>query len=140
MDYCEKGDLESQIQQCRAKRIRIPEDTIWNYLAQILAGLEACHYHGCPDSDNLPDEVVPSTGTSILHRDIKPANIFIDSSGTLKLADFGLSKEMAPSCFTESYVGTPLFIAPEMALKTPYNAKSDIWSVGCVAYELCSLT
>ena len=78
----------------------------------------------------------------ILHRDIKPANILIDGTGgSIKLGDFGLSRELGEhSEFAKTYVGTPYYMSPEQVSERPkYNEKSDIWSVGCIIYELAAL-
>lgn len=73
----------------------------------------------------------------IMHRDLKPANIFIDSDGTLKLGDLGLGRAMSSQTF-EAYsrVGTPLYMSPEVLDGSGYDTKSDVWSLGCIAYEL----
>eukprot|EP00069_Balaena_mysticetus_P016514 bmy_09785T0 len=76
----------------------------------------------------------------VLHRDIKSKNIFLTQKGKVKLGDFGsarlLSSAMAFAC---TYVGTPYYVPPEIWENMPYNNKSDIWSLGCILYELCTL-
>ncbi|MGH0117474.1 UNVERIFIED_CONTAM: hypothetical protein FKN15_078168 [Acipenser sinensis] len=77
----------------------------------------------------------------VLHRDIKAQNIFIANNGMkVKLGDFGIARmlnntmELARTC-----VGTPYYLSPEICENRPYNNKTDIWSLGCVLYELCTL-
>jgi serine/threonine protein kinase len=68
-----------------------------------------------------------------MHRDIKPANVFITGSGTLKLGDMGLGRQLSQeSVAAFSKVGTPLYMSPELLKGDGYDMKSDIWSLGCV--------
>eukprot|EP00241_Pyramimonas_parkeae_P004517 CAMPEP_0114243234 /NCGR_PEP_ID=MMETSP0058-20121206/10672_1 /TAXON_ID=36894 /ORGANISM="Pyramimonas parkeae, CCMP726" /LENGTH=918 /DNA_ID=CAMNT_0001356043 /DNA_START=298 /DNA_END=3054 /DNA_ORIENTATION=- len=74
---------------------------------------------------------------SFVHRDIKLSNIYLDNMMDVKLGDFGASKFLEG--VTHSFAGTPLNMAPEVLLRRPYNLSSDIWSLGVVLYELCTL-
>lgn len=76
----------------------------------------------------------------IMHRDLKPANIFIDNHDNLKLGDLGLGRDFTSQTM-EAYsrVGTPLYMSPEVLQGNGYDFKSDVWSLGCIAYELCAL-
>ena len=76
----------------------------------------------------------------IMHWDLKPANIFISADGDLKLGDLGLGWALSSQTF-EAYsrVGTPLYMSPEVLDGSGYDTKSDVWSLGCIAYELCTL-
>uniref|UniRef100_A0A8C5SPP1 non-specific serine/threonine protein kinase n=1 Tax=Laticauda laticaudata TaxID=8630 RepID=A0A8C5SPP1_LATLA len=77
----------------------------------------------------------------ILHRDIKTQNIFLSSNGiTAKLGDFGIARMLNNTMdFASTCVGTPYYLSPEICENKPYNNKTDIWSLGCVLYELCTL-
>lgn len=76
----------------------------------------------------------------ILHRDIKTKNIFVTKAMQIKLGDFGLSKMLdSQVSFAQSAVGTPYYLSPELCEGRPYNQKSDVWALGCVMYELCTL-
>ncbi|KAK7882933.1 hypothetical protein WMY93_029107 [Mugilogobius chulae] len=78
--------------------------------------------------------------TKGLHRDLKSKNIFLTENGTVKLGDFGSACVLNSSkAFAQTYVGTPYYVAPEIWDNQPYNNKSDVWSLGCVLYELCTL-
>ena len=114
MEYCHNGDLAAQIQRCRRKNTLIREDTIWSYLAQIAQALSDCHAE--LDAKGRQKQV-------ILHRDIKPENVFLDKDGILKLGDFGLSKAMANAAFTNTYVGTPYYMSPELINGQAYDQK-----------------
>ncbi|KAK7079945.1 Serine/threonine-protein kinase 36, partial [Halocaridina rubra] len=73
----------------------------------------------------------------ILHRDIKPQNILLASSGEAKLCDFGFSRKMGINTYVLTSVkGTPLYMAPEVIEEKPYDHTADLWSLGCIIYEL----
>jgi cGMP-dependent protein kinase len=73
-------------------------------------------------------------GKKIAHRDIKPDNIMIDERGYLKLIDFGTAIVLKD--FTNTIVGTPHYIAPEVLVGQGYNFSADYWSIGVTAYEI----
>ena len=75
-----------------------------------------------------------------MHRDLKPENIFISSAGILKLGDFGLAREISEeSMMARTDTGTADYIAPEVLQDKPYSFSCDMWSLGCIAYELLML-
>jgi len=164
MEYCGGGDLGSTIKKCRKSNVLLSEDTIWTYLYQMVLALDVCHYRtttttsttsstSSPTSSNSATTSAssssPSTSTfletqpplnAILHRDLKPENVFLDSQQNIKLGDFGLSKMLNDkSSFTNTYVGTPYYMSPELATGKNYDSKSDIWALGCIAFELGAL-
>ncbi|XP_056417998.1 serine/threonine-protein kinase Nek5-like isoform X2 [Hyla sarda] len=121
MEYCDGGDLMIRINKQRG--VLFDEDQILNWFVQISLGLKHIH------------------DRKVLHRDIKAQNIFLTDNGTVvKLGDFGIARilnstmELARTC-----VGTPYYLSPEICENRPYNNKTDIWSLGCVLYELCTL-
>uniref|UniRef100_T1IHJ2 non-specific serine/threonine protein kinase n=1 Tax=Strigamia maritima TaxID=126957 RepID=T1IHJ2_STRMM len=120
MDYCDGGDLYSKINA--QKGVHFSEDLILDWFVQICLAMKHVH------------------DRKILHRDIKAQNIFLTSTGILKLGDFGIAKvlnntvELARTC-----IGTPYYLSPEICENKPYNNKSDIWSLGCLLYELATL-
>ena len=95
------------------------EYELWSYLLQCLCGLKALH-----DLD-------------VMHRDIKSANILINKHGAAKLADFNVSKVVKQGLL-RTQTGTPYYASPEVWQDKPYNYKSDIWSLGCVIYEMAA--
>ncbi|XP_014669645.1 PREDICTED: serine/threonine-protein kinase Nek2-like [Priapulus caudatus] len=127
MEHCEGGDLERLINKCKVNKKLLDEDFVWKILHQLALALRTCHR--C------------KVGRTVLHRDIKPANVFLDSTNDVKLGDFGLSRILAhDSSFAKTFVGTPYYMSPEQMNNELYNEKSDIWSLGCLMYELCMLT
>ena len=122
MEYCEKGDLNLLIKSLKKSKTHLQETQIWTILTQLILALQHCHKK------------------RILHRDIKASNVFQDKNNTIKLGDFGLSKVLNPeSVFAYSKVGTPYYMSPEQIDEKQYNDKSDMWSLGCLIYELCEL-
>jgi NIMA (never in mitosis gene a)-related kinase len=75
---------------------------------------------------------------NILHRDLKSANIFLSKNGDAKLGDMNVSK-LAKKGLLMTQTGTPYYASPEVWKDSPYDHKSDIWSLGCVVYEMCAL-
>jgi serine/threonine protein kinase len=85
-------------------------------------------------------EVLHSQG--IVHRDIKPENILLtkENDTKIKLTDFGLSNIMGAGDVLKSKCGTPVYMAPEMLQRKPYNTAVDVWSVGIILYIIVSGT
>ncbi|XP_026566232.1 serine/threonine-protein kinase Nek3 isoform X2 [Pseudonaja textilis] len=120
MEYCDGGDLLQKIKFQKGKLF--PEDIILKWFAQMCLGVNYIHEK------------------HILHRDIKSKNVFLTQNGKIKLGDFGSAVLLkSPMAYVCSYVGTPYYVPPEIWENMPYNNKSDIWSLGCVLYELCTL-
>ena len=121
MEFASGGDLLNKIQDVKKKGSMIPEETIWSYMIQMIQGLRTLH------------------NMKILHRDLKCANIFLGADGkTIKLGDLNVSK-ITPKGLAHTQAGTPYYASPEIYQDKPYGAKSDMWSIGCVLYELCAL-
>ena len=119
MEYADDGDIAHKIQENLKRRLRFEESTLWEWIIQILEGLKYLH-------DN-----------KIMHRDLKCANIFLMKNGQLKIGDLNVSK-VAKNNMAKTQTGTPFYLAPEIWRDQPYDYKCDIWSVGCIIYELCT--
>jgi serine/threonine protein kinase len=119
MEFASGGDLLKKIQDHKKKGTYIPEETIWSYFIQMLQGLRTLH------------------SMKILHRDLKCANIFLGNE-TIKLGDLNVSK-VTQQGLAQTQAGTPYYCSPEVWQDKTYGSKSDIWSLGCVVYELCAL-
>lgn len=144
MEYCGGGDLAGVISACKESGEYVPENMVWSVFTQLTLALYRCHYNTDPppvgELFNATDGASPpQPDTVILHRDIKPDNVFLDEFNSVKLGDFGLAKILDQEHFmANTYVGTPYYMSPEVLLDKPFTPQSDIWSLGCVIYELCS--
>jgi|TARA_B110000305_G_C19400706_1_gene619983 NIMA (never in mitosis gene a)-related kinase len=78
---------------------------------------------------------------NIIHRDIKPQNIFLSKDNEAKIGDFGISKKLDNTLdMAKTQTGTPYYLSPEVCMGQKYDNKSDMWMLGCVLYELCTLS
>ncbi|XP_066467838.1 serine/threonine-protein kinase Nek2 [Tiliqua scincoides] len=128
MEYCEGGDLSTLITRCTKERHYLEENFVLRVLTQLTLALKECHRRS-------------NGGHTVLHRDLKPANIFLDGKRNVKLGDFGLARILNhDTSFAKTFVGTPYYMSPEQINRMSYNEKSDIWSLGCLLYELCALS
>uniref|UniRef100_A0A8C0FF49 non-specific serine/threonine protein kinase n=1 Tax=Bubo bubo TaxID=30461 RepID=A0A8C0FF49_BUBBB len=97
----------------------LPEDQVQTIAAQLVSALYYLHSH------------------RILHRDMKPQNILLGKDGVVKLCDFGFARAMSiHTMVLTSIKGTPLYMSPELVEERPYDHTADLWSVGCILYEL----
>lgn len=111
--------LQTLIKKKAEKGQKFKENFIWQVFHDILKGLKILHAH------------------NILHRDLKPGNIFF-VDGVAKLGDMNISKVMESS-FATTQAGTPYYTSPEIWNGEYYGNKCDIWSLGCLIYEIAML-
>ena len=116
MEYIEGRDLKHHVREHGAFEVRRGVEI----LAAVCDALAAAHQ------------------LDVVHRDIKPQNIILDRQEVVKVIDFGIAKlkDSVGTTMTDMFVGTPEYISPEMALGKAIDAKTDIYAVGVVMYEL----
>ncbi|CAI5524879.1 unnamed protein product, partial [Closterium sp. Naga37s-1] len=125
MELCNSGDLFDFIQS--APKGRLTEQQAASVMRQLLNALHHCHSLG------------------VLHRDVKPENILLcdrvphqsrDGDVRIKLSDFGVAGFLNEDGVCTDSAGTSEYMAPEVAMKAPYNAKADVWSAGVVLHAM----
>ena len=120
MEYADNGDLFQKIVTHQKAGTIYTEEEVWIVFIQIVRGLKALH------------------DLRIMHRDLKSANVFLYKNGRAKLGDMNVSK-VARKGLSYTQTGTPYYASPEVWRDQPYDVKSDIWSLGCVIYEMITL-
>ncbi|KAJ3112669.1 camp-dependent protein kinase catalytic subunit, partial [Phlyctochytrium bullatum] len=114
MEYVPGGDMFTHLRRNR----KFKEETARFYTVELVLALKHIHAQG------------------IVYRDLKPENILLTRSGHIKLADFGFACRLEKNQKTQTFCGTPAYIAPEIILKVAYDKSVDWWSLGIVSYEL----
>ena len=124
MELCDDENLRSFIDKHKNDETLIEEKDIIIIIKQICIGIREMH------------------NKKIIHRDLKPENIFMNKNKEIKIGDFGISKQLnlyKTHSLTLNKAGSNYYISPEILIKGIYNEKSDIWSLGCIIYELFTL-
>lgn len=102
-----------------SQRDKLPEGMATFYIVEVMEALEVLH------------------NQNMLYRDLKPENILIGINGHVKLADFGLSKELRRGDeYSNTFCGSPEYLCPEMLLGNPHNKTMDYYTLGCLLYEM----
>jgi serine/threonine-protein kinase len=114
MEFVDGEDLASVVRRIG----RLSPDKATEIARQICAGLAAAHERG------------------VIHRDLKPANVMLDGAGKIRITDFGLAGIAASIQGADIRAGTPAYMAPEQLAGKEVTAKSDIYSLGLILYEI----
>jgi len=121
MEYCPEGDLKMKIEDEYAS---FTEEWIRTLFAQLLQAVQYLH------------------SKNVIHRDLKSQNVFLAHDGRVRLGDFGLCRHTARTAAQKSasmtHAGTDCYMAPEMLSSSKYGKPADVWSLGCVLYEMCT--
>lgn len=122
MEYSDGGNLRQLVKmRAREKMGPFPEAVVVSWFAQLVLAVAYIH------------------GKNVLHRDLKAQNVFLTRKNVVKLGDFGISKALAGDDTANTACGTPESMSPEICRGEPYGKKSDIWSLGCILYEMLML-
>ena len=121
MEYVDNGDLNKLLLDYQYDGDYFEEKRILNWLFQVCLTLIYLQKH------------------NIIHGDIKPSNIFLMADDSIKLGDFGISKEVTLSSDSVILIGTPIYTSPEIINKKNVSFKTDIWSLGVTFLQLISL-
>ena len=125
MEFCEGENLRNFIEKNINNNTLIDEKILIKIIKQLCIGIKEIH------------------DKKIVHRDLTPENIFMNKNMEVKIGDFGISKNLdlfKTHTPTTKKAGTDNYIAPEILYKGIYNEKSDMWSLGCIIYELFNLS
>ncbi|XP_034295093.1 serine/threonine-protein kinase Nek4 isoform X5 [Pantherophis guttatus] len=120
MGFCEGGDLYHKLKEQKGQLL--PESQVVEWLVQIAMALQYLHEK------------------HILHRDLKTQNVFLTRSNIIKVGDLGIARVLDNQHdMASTLIGTPYYMSPELFSNKPYNYKSDVWALGCCAYEMATL-
>ncbi|ETP40300.1 NEK protein kinase [Phytophthora nicotianae P10297] len=136
MAYCDGGDLACKVKEQQKIREQIvgpdsdisdprgyfPISQVLDWFVQMAMAIKYLH------------------GQRVLHRDLKTSNVFLTTENVVKLGDFGIAKTLDSTLDqAKTVVGTPYYMSPEVCESKPYSYASDVWSLGCVLYEMLAL-
>ena len=124
MEYCNGKNLKNYLDEFKKNDILIEENILYEIIKQLCIGIKEIH------------------NKNVIHRDLKPENIFMNENKDIKIGDFGISKLFNRNkkfSETENRAGSTDYMAPEIIIKGIYNEKSDMYSLGCIIYELFNL-
>ncbi|XP_054584497.1 serine/threonine-protein kinase Nek4-like, partial [Eptesicus fuscus] len=120
MGFCEGGDLYRKLKEQKGQLL--PESQVVEWFVQIAMALQYLHEK------------------HILHRDLKTQNVFLTRTNIIKVGDLGIARVLENHCdMASTLIGTPYYMSPELFSNKPYNYKSDVWALGCYAYEMATL-
>ncbi|NXI39451.1 NEK4 kinase, partial [Galbula dea] len=120
MGFCEGGDLYHKLKEQKGKLL--PEHQVVEWFVQIAMALQYLHEK------------------HILHRDLKTQNVFLTRTNIIKVGDLGIARVLENQYdMASTLIGTPYYMSPELFSNKPYNYKSDVWALGCCAYEMATL-
>ncbi|XP_063694825.1 serine/threonine-protein kinase Nek10-like [Bolinopsis microptera] len=121
MQHIDGAPLSEHFSSLREKGLSFSEERIWKIFVQMVLALRYLH-----------------CDKGIVHRDLTPNNIMLGDYDKVTLTDFGLSRQKQG--LMQSVVGTILYSCPELVKNEPYSNKADVWAIGCLLYQMCTLT
>ena len=127
MEFVDGTDLGAVQKTLESRRRRLPLDLVLHVGAEVCEALE--HAHGAKAPDGVAMKLV--------HRDVSPSNVLLSRAGEVKLTDFGIAKRAEEHTGHGAVRGKFAYISPEQARNEPVDARSDVFSVGVLMYEMC---
>lgn len=122
MEDCNGLDLRKFITSHEKLNDFIEKDEIYYIILEICKGLKDIH------------------DKNLIHRDLKPDNIFLNSDVRIKIGDFGIERQLKiENEYAKTQAGAMLYMAPEIINGEKYNSKVEMWALGCIIHELCTL-
>ncbi|XP_059610989.1 serine/threonine-protein kinase Nek3-like [Phlebotomus argentipes] len=123
MEYACGGTLHTLIEKHRDMESIMPQELILRLFSELLMGIDYLHLR------------------HVIHCDLKPENILLDVNMRVKIGDFGISivSSNPPKPIEASAFGTPIYMAPEVYTTHSYSSQSDVWALGVILYEMCTL-
>ncbi|CAH1790420.1 unnamed protein product [Owenia fusiformis] len=123
MELIEGAPIGEHFSSLKEKGEKFSEPRIWNIFIQMVLALRYLHKE-----------------KHIVHRDLTPNNIMLGENDKVTITDFGLAKQkQKDSSKMTSVVGTILYSCPEVVQSQPYGEKADVWAIGCILYQMCTL-
>ena len=123
MELVDGASLLDLLNSLSEKQQKMPEARMWSIFSQMCLALRYIHKE-----------------RQVVHRDLTPSNVMISTEGVVKLADFGLARQrMGTNSVFNSVVGSVLYQCPEIVQHKEYGEKADIWSLGCILYQVAML-
>jgi serine/threonine protein kinase len=122
MEYLSGSSLKARLREASCRNEYLPLDQVQQIISALADALDYAHRH------------------AVIHRDIKPSNVLITNDGRPVLTDFGIARMIDVTAITGSdgTLGTPAYMSPEQAKGEPGNARSDIYALGVMLYQLCT--
>ncbi|EFO64934.1 Kinase, NEK [Giardia lamblia P15] len=127
MEFCEGGELSEFIKMHKNKKTKIHEEVIWKFIAQLASALNYMH---------SPFKKNSTVSGKIMHRDLKPQNIMLTKTGDCKICDFNMCRSVQ-TARAKTLAGTLAYLAPDVCSSVGYTEKADMWSLGCIIYQMC---
>jgi len=128
MEYVEGLDMRELLRRAALQRIPVPIAHSLYVIANVLRGLDHAHRRRDENGELM----------RIIHRDVSPANVLLSFEGDVKVCDFGIARAGTTTRVDDAYQGKAGYMSPEQANGEPLDARSDVYAVGIMLWELCA--
>lgn len=128
MEYVEGLDMRELLRRAALQRIPVPIAHSLYVIGNVLRGLDHAHRRRDENGELM----------RIIHRDVSPANVLLSFDGDVKVCDFGIARAGTTMRVDDAYQGKAGYMSPEQANGEPLDARSDVYAVGIMLWELCA--